>query len=211
MVIVLKIKAFIFPILTVLFLLGGLFFLQQGTQAPGVRATVEENVSVAVHQMEERVETSMPEIAEGDFSVTGQSDFELYLYENLDLIGWSEKSFVPTSSQVDESFTLKLLQVGQGDFIVRKWDINPTKFLIGVLTLRRKDGSRFSAALSSAIFIDSNGAQRTSMFVRDLTEQEQREEALRVANAKLSRAIEEVHRLQGILPICSYCKRIRLQ
>ena len=79
----------------------------------------------------------------------------------------------------------------------------------GVLTLQRKDGSRFLAALSSAIYTDSSGEQRTSMFVRDLTEQEQREEALRVANAKLSRAIDEVHQLQGILPICCYCKRIR--
>jgi PAS domain S-box-containing protein len=72
----------------------------------------------------------------------------------------------------------------------------------GVLKLRRKDGSRFSAAVSSAVYTDSSGEQRTSMFVRDLTEQEQREEAL-------SRALAEVHQLRGMLPICSYCKSIR--
>jgi PAS domain S-box-containing protein len=79
----------------------------------------------------------------------------------------------------------------------------------GVLPMRRKDGSRFSAALSSAVYTDSSGEQRTSMFVWDLTEQEQREEALRVINAELSRALAEVRQLQGMLPICSYCKRIR--
>ena len=79
----------------------------------------------------------------------------------------------------------------------------------GVLPLRRKDGSRFSAALSSAVYTDSSGEQRTSMFVWDLTEQEQREEALRVVNAELSRALAEGQQLQGMLPICSYCKRIR--
>src|SRR5215831_11623108 len=79
----------------------------------------------------------------------------------------------------------------------------------GVLPMRRKDGSQFAAALSSAIYTDSSGEQRTSMFVWDLTEQEQREEALRVINAELSRALAEVRQLQGILPICSYCKRIR--
>jgi PAS domain S-box-containing protein len=79
----------------------------------------------------------------------------------------------------------------------------------GVLPMRRKDGSRFSAALSSAVYTDSSGEQRTSMFVWDLTEQAQREEALRVINAELSRALAEVRQLQGILPICSYCKRIR--
>ena len=79
----------------------------------------------------------------------------------------------------------------------------------GVLPMRRKDGSRFSAALSSAVYTASSGEQRTSMFVWDLTEQEQREEALRVINAELSRALAEVRQLQGMLPICSYCKRIR--
>jgi hypothetical protein len=43
----------------------------------------------------------------------------------------------------------------------------------------------------------------------DLTEQEQRAEALQVINAELSRALAEVPQLQGILPICFYCKRIR--
>jgi len=78
----------------------------------------------------------------------------------------------------------------------------------GVLPMRRKDGSRFLAALSSALYTDRSGEQRTSMFVWDLTEQEQREEALRVVNAELSRALVEVQ-LQGTLPICTYCKRIR--
>jgi PAS domain S-box-containing protein len=79
----------------------------------------------------------------------------------------------------------------------------------GVLPMRRKDGSRFLAALSSAVYIDSSGEQRTSRFVWDFTEQEQREEALRVINAELSRTLAEVSQLQGIRPICSYCKRIR--
>jgi PAS domain S-box-containing protein len=79
----------------------------------------------------------------------------------------------------------------------------------GVLTMQRKDGSRLSVALSSAIFTDSSGEQRSSIFVRDLTEQEQREEALRVTNTELSRALAEERQLQGMLPICCYCKRIR--
>jgi PAS domain S-box-containing protein len=79
----------------------------------------------------------------------------------------------------------------------------------GVLPLRRKDGSWFSAALSSAVYTDSSGEQRTSTFVWDLTEQAQREEALRVINAELSRMLAEERQLLGMLPICSYCERIR--
>src|SRR5262245_43195358 len=79
----------------------------------------------------------------------------------------------------------------------------------GVLPLRRKDGSRFVAALSSAVYTDRSGEQRTSMFVWDVTEPAQREEALRVINAELSRALTESRQLQGLLPMCAYCKRIR--
>jgi PAS domain S-box-containing protein len=79
----------------------------------------------------------------------------------------------------------------------------------GVLPLRRKDGSWFSAALSSAVYTDSSGEQRSSTFVWDLTEQAQREEALRVINAELSRALAEIRQLPGMLPICAYCKSIR--
>src|SRR5215831_2783191 len=35
----------------------------------------------------------------------------------------------------------------------------------GVLPMRRKDGSQFAVALSAAVFTDSSGEQRSSMFV----------------------------------------------
>ncbi|MBN1380148.1 MAG: PAS domain S-box protein [Deltaproteobacteria bacterium] len=79
----------------------------------------------------------------------------------------------------------------------------------GVLNLCRKDGSWFPAVLSSAVYNDSGGEQRTSMFVRDLTEQEQREEALRVTNEDLRKALAEIKVLRGIIPICANCKKIR--
>jgi PAS domain S-box-containing protein len=79
----------------------------------------------------------------------------------------------------------------------------------GVLTMQRKDGSRLSVALSAAVYSDSSGEQRSSIFVRDLTTQEQQAEARRVANAAPSRTLVEGQQLPGMLPICSYCKCIR--
>jgi PAS domain S-box-containing protein len=43
---------------------------------------------------------------------------------------------------------------------------------LGVLTLRRKDGTTFLAEVSSAVFADASGAPRTSMTFRDVTERE---------------------------------------
>lgn len=49
----------------------------------------------------------------------------------------------------------------------------------GELTFIKSDGSRFQAEVSSVIFLDKEGRERTSMVIRDLTEQKQAEEALK--------------------------------
>jgi PAS domain S-box-containing protein len=49
----------------------------------------------------------------------------------------------------------------------------------GELTLIRKNGSKFQAEISSNIFHDKEGNERTSMVIRDLTEQRIAEKALR--------------------------------
>lgn len=84
-----------------------------------------------------------------------------------------------------------------------------TGVFAGVIRMRRRDGSLFSAEVASAVFSHTGDDVRTSTFIRDITEREEREAALRAANAKLAAALAEVKRLQGILPICSYCKRVR--
>jgi PAS domain S-box-containing protein len=73
---------------------------------------------------------------------------------------------------------------------------------VGVLTLVRKDGTRFSAELSSAMFTDISGEQRTSMFIRDITERER-------MVGEIHDALAKAKQLSGLLPICASCKKIR--
>ena len=49
----------------------------------------------------------------------------------------------------------------------------------GELTFIRKDGNKFPGEVSSAIFMDAYGQERTSMIIRDITERKIAEEALR--------------------------------
>lgn len=79
----------------------------------------------------------------------------------------------------------------------------------GVLTVHRKDGRQFPALISSAVFTSVSGETRTAMFIQDLTTLQTRETELRIANEELRRALAEVKTLHGMLPICSYCKRVR--
>ncbi len=56
----------------------------------------------------------------------------------------------------------------------------------GEVTFMRKDGSRFTGELSSVIYRDGEGRERTSMVVRDMTEREMAEKALRASEALFS-------------------------
>ncbi|MEI2737939.1 MAG: PAS domain S-box protein [Chitinophagaceae bacterium] len=58
------------------------------------------------------------------------------------------------------------------------------------LTLVRKDGSKFPAEVSSSIFLDIHGEERTSMIIRDITERKETEKRLRRREAQLVASIE---------------------
>ena len=49
----------------------------------------------------------------------------------------------------------------------------------GELTLKRKDGSSFEGEVTSTIFVDADGLEKTIIIVRDITQQKKTEETLR--------------------------------
>lgn len=59
----------------------------------------------------------------------------------------------------------------------------------GEILLVRKDGSKFPAELTSAMFTDARGNQRTSMTVRDITERRQAAHKLHVTANKLQNTL----------------------
>jgi len=61
----------------------------------------------------------------------------------------------------------------------------------GELRLVRKDGSKFEAELTSAIFTDSYGRERTSMIVRDITESKEAELRIKESELRYRSIIEQ--------------------
>lgn len=57
-------------------------------------------------------------------------------------------------------------------------------------------------------FVDGKPVTTRAIF-RDVTEKKMAEEKLRKANEELTKALAEVKQLEGLLPICMYCKKIR--
>jgi PAS domain S-box-containing protein len=67
----------------------------------------------------------------------------------------------------------------------------------GELTHRRKDGTRFPAELTTNIFKDRDGRERTSLIIRDISDRKRMEEALRESEAKYRSVFE--NSLDGIV------------
>lgn len=60
----------------------------------------------------------------------------------------------------------------------------------GVITYRRKDGSKFEGELSSVIFRNSKGEPRTSMMIRDISDRLRAEQMIRESETKYRMIVE---------------------
>jgi PAS domain S-box-containing protein len=63
----------------------------------------------------------------------------------------------------------------------------------GELTFVRKDGSRIPVEVSTRVFRDADGAERTSMFIRDATERKRAEEALAASERRYRGLVQGLH------------------
>jgi PAS domain S-box-containing protein len=77
------------------------------------------------------------------------------------------------------------------------------------LNFRNKTGTVIPVELSSIIFNNSNDEQRTIITFRDITDRKRTEEEKEKVVVDLQKALSEVKKLSGFLPICSSCKKIR--
>ncbi|MCW3109317.1 MAG: domain S-box, partial [Segetibacter sp.] len=65
----------------------------------------------------------------------------------------------------------------------------------GEITYIRKDGSRFPGEITSVVFNDANGYERTSVIIRDVTERKQSEQKLITTSTALRKALNDVEKI----------------
>ena len=83
--------------------------------------------------------------------------------------------------------------------------------------MKRKNGEVFDTEQTISLLTDDLGQPKGTVgVIRDITERQRTEDALRRAQvelaariAELEQALARVDQLHGILPICSYCKKVR--
>jgi PAS domain S-box-containing protein len=73
----------------------------------------------------------------------------------------------------------------------------------------RKDGTVFPVSVISAPLMEDGKVNASITAFRDITERKRIEQEREQLIADLQKALAEIKTLHGILPICSYCKKIR--
>ena len=73
----------------------------------------------------------------------------------------------------------------------------------------RKDGTVFPISVVSVPLMEKNKVVSTVAAFRDISDLKQAERERQDLIAQLQKALAEIKTLQGIIPICSYCKKIR--
>jgi PAS domain S-box-containing protein len=119
---------------------------------------------------------------------------EIYRYSEKELIGMHISNLVhPEYYHVFERFFVEVRE--KGSFSGETMDV-------------RKDGSHFfTDARGALIFYDNQ--ECLLAVIRDVTEKKAAEMEREKLIEELQKALDEIKKLQGILPICSHCKQIR--
>ena len=79
----------------------------------------------------------------------------------------------------------------------------------GELTARRADGTLFPIEMSSVVFSDEEGNNRTCIIFRDISRRKSFEAEREQLIGELQEALRKVKVLSGLLSICAACKKIR--
>jgi PAS domain S-box-containing protein len=81
----------------------------------------------------------------------------------------------------------------------------------GEITFKRKDGSRFPGEITSVVFIDAYGKEKTSMVIRDITDRKQAEDKQIATSNALQQALNDLNNIldSSLDVICSFDEKGR--
>src|SRR5258706_1947261 len=134
----LKLKQLIFLVLSLFFLIIGLL---SGTYfaKPSSEKEVALGVSKSVQRELARAEKeAVAFLQQPRANPLWQSiNDSFFLMDSLAVLEWTTNDFLPDARALQDNFTVKLLHVTQGNFLVRKWPVRGAVFLVFVLPLQK--------------------------------------------------------------------------
>ena len=133
---------------------------------------------------------------EHNYIEVNQKAVELFGYSRDEFLQLNVKDVIPSEqiSESDKEFE-KLRENGKYEKFIGK--------------MRTKDGRWLDIEVNSSIIMSNGTISGSRDIVRDITERKLAEKERESLIAELQKALEEIKSLEGILPLCSFCKKIR--
>jgi PAS domain S-box-containing protein len=149
-------------------------------------------------------------LAEGIFVLNGRGAFSFMNQEAERLTGW-------TFEELKDKVVHDIIHYEKGDDIplpVEECEmlsvIKTGKLYSSTdVTLMKKDGSHFPVSVISSPIAENGKVLTAVTAFRDITEQKQLEKDREKLIEELKESLKTIKKLQGILPICASCKKIR--
>ena len=146
----------------ILFTAGVVAAYYSGLPVPPQRIAldVSKNLERELQRLDEQAAVILSHLEEGNRSLPLTSGtYSFFLFESSRLLEWSSNDFVPSAASVAETFSLKLLKAGNGNYLAKKWKLKDARFLIGVVPLIRNysiTNDYLKTAWNERVFPSSN-------------------------------------------------------
>ena len=93
---------------------------------------VASNFSKELRAIDQEASRMIQTIETVDWSSLNRSFF---LMDKSGVLAWSKNEFIPDEVLLKESFSVKYIKNHRGDFVICKWGIDSSRFLIGIIPL----------------------------------------------------------------------------
>ncbi len=116
-----------------------MIFFSQPNSPQATVDNIAANLETILAEVDRQAESVAAEIkANPEFIPSNIRGNSFFVYDSERVISWSDNRFVPTLASVSDTFKLKVLKAGNGDYLAKKWKIDGQRFIVGIVPLFRK-------------------------------------------------------------------------
>jgi len=132
-----KQKPFVLIIAILMISAGGIYheYFKKAFEGTRLAVKVASNFSSELRAIDQEATRLIQTIETVDWSSLNRSFF---LMDKSGVLAWSKNEFIPDQVLLNESFSVRYIKNQRGDFVIRKWGIDSSRFLIGIIPLMQQ-------------------------------------------------------------------------
>ena len=117
---------------------GLTYFSYQSDSAPSVAKKISRNLERELNHLNDEASRILIQLTENtDVKLVSTHPYSFRLFKHNQLVAWSDNHYAPAFPVMEDSLTIRFIQDGTGEYLVRRWIISQNQFLVGIIPLHR--------------------------------------------------------------------------